>query len=283
MKNGCSKIKKIKNVVGSIIFFAAILLLVGFIYFPLLWMVTTSFKYRADIFSLPPQWIFKPTFENYVWVLTKSLIPQCFINTMIIGFGSVSLASLIGIPAAYALARFKFKGKENFAFTILTARMGPAIGFMIPFFLMWKYLGMLDNHITLIVTYLTFNVPLTIWMMRGFFEAVPEALEEAAMVDGCTRFQAFLRITLPTVRTGIIATFMLCLIFTWTEFPFALILTYSSSVTLPVAITQFITHQGIQWGQMMAAAVLISLPIIIFAIIVHKYIVTGLTFGIIKG
>lgn len=280
MKNMNSKLK---NATSSAVFFIAILLLLGFIYFPLLWMVTTSFKQRADIFKLPPEWIFEPTLENYIWVLTRSVIPRCFINTIVIGFGSVSLASLIGIPAAYALARFKLKGKENFAFTILTARMGPAIGFMIPFFLMWKNLGMLDNHIALIVTYLTFNVPLAIWMMRGFFEAVPEAIEEAAMVDGCTRFQAFLRITLPTARTGIIATFILCLIFTWTEFPFALVLTYSSSVTLPVAITQFITHQGIQWGQMMAAALLISLPILIFAIIVHKYIVKGLTFGMIKG
>jgi multiple sugar transport system permease protein len=132
---------------------------------------------------------------------------------MIAGFGSVLLASLIGIPAAYALARFEMKRKEDIAFFILTARMGPAIGFMIPFFLMWKTLGMLDNIFALILTYLTFNIPITLWMMRGFFQAIPRDIEEAAMVDGCTRFQVFFKIVLPLVRTGMLATFTLCLIF----------------------------------------------------------------------
>ncbi len=272
-----------KRALGLTLFYLAILLVLGFLYFPILWMVTTSFKYRMEAFKLPPEWIFKPTFENYVWVLTHSTVPRSYLNSIIVGFGSVSLAMLIGIPAAYALARFEIKRKEDLAFVILTARMGPPIGFIIPFFLMWRNLGMLDNPLALIITYLTFNVPLSVWMMRGFFEAIPKAFEEAAMVDGCTRLQAFLRVVLPIARTGIIATFIICLIFSWTEFLFALVLTYVSAVTLPVAITQFIAHQGILWGQMMAAAVLISLPVIVFAIIVHKYIIRGLTFGMVKG
>jgi len=277
------KTQQYRRIMGIVLFCLGITMLLIFIYFPIIWMVTTSFKQRAEAFKLPPDWIFTPTLENYVWVLTRSTLPRCYVNSMIAGFGSVLLASLIGIPAAYALARFEMKRKEDIAFFILTARMGPAIGFMIPFFLMWKTLGMLDNIFALILTYLTFNIPITLWMMRGFFQAIPRDIEEAAMVDGCTRFQVFFKIVLPLVRTGMLATFTLCLIFSWIEFPFALVLTYTSSVTLPVSVTQFITHQGIQWGQMTAAAVLISLPVIIFAIAAHKYIVRGLTFGIIKG
>jgi len=273
----------LKSVLGLALFYLAILIVLGFLYFPILWMVTTSFKYRMEAFKLPPEWLFKPTLENYIWVLTHSTVPRSYLNSVIVGFGSVALAMLIGVPAAYALARFKMRRKEDLAFVILTARMGPPIGFIIPFFLMWKYIGMLDTPIALIITYLTFNIPLSVWMMRGFFESVPVAFEEAAMVDGCTRLQAFFKIVLPMVRTGMIATSIICLIFSWTEFLFALTLTYVSSVTLPVAVTQFVAHQGILWGQMMAAAILISLPVIVFAIIVHRYIISGLTFGMIKG
>jgi ABC-type glycerol-3-phosphate transport system permease component len=255
--------------------------------FPIYWMVATSLKTRWDSFRLPPKWIFVPTFENYVSVFTgtgwnATPMAQLLKHSAIVSIGSTIVALIAGAMTAYALARFPHTpGTRRFAGWILSTRVLPPVVVALPVFGMMQALGLVDTYPGLIIPYAAFNLPFVVWMLKGFFEGVPEDLEHSAMVDGATRWQAFWQIALPLVAPGVAATAILIWAVSWNEFLFALLLTRSLK-TAPVAVTEFVTMYGIEWGQLTATASMMALPPLILTMLVQKHLVKGLTFGAIK-
>lgn len=249
--------------------------------FPLLWMLMVSLKSGRDIID-PSIWIFKPTLDNFKEAIQYRNILGYLRNSFIVVIITTVISIFIGGLAAYGFARFDFKRRENTAFWILSLRMLPPMAIVIPFFIMAQLLNVLDTHIVLIISYMLFNIPFAIWMLRGFFEEVPEEIEEAALIDGCSRFQVFTKILLPLTTPGLIATAIFCIIFSWNEFVFALFLTSTSSTTLPTTVNLFLSITGTEWGEMAAVGIITVLPVLIFAMLVQKYLIRGLTFGGVK-
>ena len=260
-----------------------ILLLAIFFLFPIVLIFLTSLKTRVDALAFPPVWIFKPTLENFreiFWLYDFNLF---FRNSLIAASGSTLFAMLLGVPAAYSLARHRFRGQSNVAFWILSIRMTPPIAAIIPLFILLRTVRLLDSLVGLILIYsVLLNVPFVVWMMRGFFEDLPVELEESALVDGCSRFGAFSRIALVLAAPGLASTAILIFLFSWNEFIFALILTATSARTMPVAVQLFMRETGILWGHMTAAAVVMMLPVIVLVFFIQRYLVRGLTFGAVK-
>jgi multiple sugar transport system permease protein len=259
-----------------------------FALFPAFWMISTSFKSRWDAFRLPPVWInFTPTLEHYFAVLTgtgwaSTPMPKLLLNSVIVSFSSSALALLCGALAAYGLSRFPTRYNKHLSMWILSTRMFPPVAVAIPVFLMVSDLNLIDSYWALIIPYAAFNMSFVVWMMKSFFDQVPVELEEAAMIDGCSRLSAFFRIVLPLTIPGLIATAVFVLILSWNEFLFALLLTRTEARTAPVAASDFVTLYGIQWGQLTAHATLISAPIIVLGLLFQRYIVKGLTLGAVK-
>ncbi|WP_339291070.1 carbohydrate ABC transporter permease [Paenibacillus sp. FSL W8-0187] len=249
--------------------------------FPLLWMIMISLKTKTLTYD-PSVWFFSPTFENYRMIFENRNAVDYLKNSSIVVVLTTVFSIFIGGLAAYGFARFEFKKKENRAFWVLSLRMLPPMASVIPIFVMASLLGVLDTHIVLIVCYMLFNIPFTIWMMRSFFEEIPVALEEAAFVDGASRFKVFIKIILPLAMPGLIATAIFCLINSWNEFVFALFLTSADASTLPTTVTLFLSVTGVVWGEMSAIGIVTILPVLVFAMIVQKYMIRGLTFGGVK-
>jgi multiple sugar transport system permease protein len=256
--------------------------IVIFFCFPIFWTIVTSIKPLDLISKIPPVWKFKPTLEHYISIFVDKGILRSLWNSFSIATMSTLLSLIVGTPAAYAFSRFRLPGKEHLAFYFLTARMAPPISVILPLFLIFSSLGLLDTKFVLVIAYMTFNFSFVIWMMRGFFDEIPTALDEAAMVDGCTRFGAFLRVILPLTAPGLAASAIICFIFSWNEFLFALILTNFSAKTLPVAAAGFITDRMVLWGKLCAASVVIYLPVMVFGLLTRRYLIRGLTLGSIK-
>ncbi len=249
---------------------------------PVYWLVTISLKPEIDQFAVPPIWFaFKPTLQHYFTAFQSGEFTQYFENSIAIAALSTLLALALGVPAAYGLSRFP---APRLSFWILSTRMLPPIVTVIPIFLMLRQAHLLDSLTGLIIVYTGFNLPFVIWMMQSFFNEVPRDLEEAAMLDGESRFGAFLRIVLPLVTPGLAATAVFCLIVAWNEFLFALILTQTdSAMTVPVGIAAQVTQYEIKWGAMSAAGVAAMLPVLLFATAAQKYLVRGLSLGAVKG
>ncbi len=253
--------------------------LLAVVLFPFAWMVQMSFRTSDDIFG--DQLLFSPTLENYQALWTGNF-PGSFANSIAAGAISTALALLVCVPAAYALSRWRFRGRRAVALWILATRMAPPIAFTIPFFLAYRYLDLLDSVAGLVVIYLTFNLALVVWMMQAFFETVPRSLEEAAWIDGCGVWRAFTRIALPLTAPGLAATAVLCFIFSWNDFFYALILTRTRAMTAPVAIVNFMQYEGWEWGKIAAGGTLVMLPVVVFTFFVRRYLVRGLTAGGVK-
>lgn len=249
---------------------------------PYLWMVLISLKPRVDIFE-PGKWLFLPTLENYRAIIKDAGIGDYFLNSVIIAAVSTLFSLIVGSFAAYGFARFNWKSRENTAFMVLSQRMLPAMAVVIPYFLMAMAAGLLDTRVILIICYLLFNIPFTILMMRGFFEDIPIEIEEAGKIDGCGGLQVLKELILPLSLPGLTATAIFCLINSWNEFIFANFLTSIHAKTVPTSVMLFLSVSGTKWGEMAATGVLSSLPVILFGIIVQKYMIRGLTFGAVKG
>lgn len=249
---------------------------------PYLWMVLISLKPRVDIFE-PGKWLFLPTLENYRAIIKDAGIGDYFLNSVIIAAVSTLFSLIVGSFAAYGFARFNWKSRENTAFMVLSQRMLPAMAVVIPYFLMAMAAGLLDTRVILIICYLLFNIPFTILMMRGFFEDIPIEIEEAGKIDGCGGLQVLKELILPLSLPGLTATAIFCLINSWNEFVFANFLTSIHAKTVPTSVMLFLSVSGTKWGEMAATGVLSSLPVILFGIIVQKYMIRGLTFGAVKG
>ncbi len=251
--------------------------------FPFLCMLLVSLRDRVDV--IQPDRLFSAPFtlENYRLIVDGGDIGPYFLNSMIVAVLTTAVSLILGSLAAYGFARYNWKKREDRAFWVLSQRFLPAMAVVIPYFLMASLFGLLDTRILLIICYTTFNIPFTIWMMRGFIEELPAELEEAAFVDGCTRMQTIRRVVLPLVLPGMTATAIFCIINSWNEFVFANFLTSIHAKTVPTSVMMYLSISGVKWGEMAATGVLAVLPVFIFAICVQKYMIRGLTFGAVKG
>lgn len=249
---------------------------------PFLWLLLMSFKTNAEIFHFPPRLFFEATLGNYAALWTSDFRAS-FLNSLAVSVLSTALSLLIGVPAAYALSRWTARGGGAITLWILASRMAPPIAFTIPYFLAYRHLELLDTLGGLVVIYLTFNLSLVIWMMRPFYDQLPRSLEEAAWIDGATLWQGFHRIILPLSGPGLAATAILCFLFAWNDFFFALILTRTEAMTAPVAVVNFMNYEGWEWGRIAAGGTMIMLPVLVFSFVVRRYLVHGLTGGALKG
>lgn len=269
-----------KKLITKIIVFVVIAIALIWTMVPLAWIILSSFKFEADQFSIPPKWVpEKLTFKNYITFFENSEFVKSFINSILTTLFSTIIALLLGIPAAYALARFDWKHANTIAFVVLLARMTPPIVMVLPFFMIARYLNISDTYLPIVIALSFLSVPFAIWMMKGFFQEIPSSIEEAAMIDGCTRFQALRKVVLPLVRPGVSATSILCALIAWNEFLFALVLTGKRTRTLPILVNMFVSERNIEWGVMSAAAIITVLPMIVFGLMVQNNLVRGLTIG----
>jgi multiple sugar transport system permease protein len=248
--------------------------------FPFYWMVLTSFRSQVDNTSPVPVWFFEPTLENYRNVIRGNDFLEFTRNSLVIATLSTAFGLVLGLPAAYSIARYKQNG---LALAILVARLTPYITYLVPWYLAFRALGLIDTYLALTLTHLIVGMPLIIWIMISFFEEVPVELEEAAYVDGASKLGTFFRVVLPLSAPGTVAAAILAFIFSWNQFLFSLVLSGPNTKPVPVAVFNFISYGQIDFGGLGAAAVLITLPVVILTLVIQKYIVSGLTMGAVKG
>ena len=259
-----------------------IFILVFAIMFPFIWILIMSLKPTEDMFAWPPKLFFSPTIEHYIGLWSGDF-PKSFWNSLVTSVGSTIAAILLGVPGAYALSRMAYKTGSRMSLLILASRMAPPIAFTIPYFLAYRFIGLHDTLSGLILIYLTFNLSLVIWLMRSFFDAIPRTLEEAAWIDGATMWQGFTRIILPISGPGLAATAILCFLYSWNDFFFALILTRTEATTAPVAVVNFLDHEGWQWGKIAAGGTMVMMPVLVFSVAVRKFLISGMSAGAVKG
>lgn len=279
-----------------ILFYWALILVLAAFGFPFFWMAFNSFKTHEKILEYPPVFVFAPTlhnFKNVLWQtpvlqytgiqgrpVAASLFVQYTWNSVLIAFGAVGVGMALGLPAAYGIARY---GHRMLALGILACRMIPGISFLVPWFIVFRALRLLDTYTGLVIAHLVITVPLITWIMIGFFEEVPVELEEAARIDGCSREGVFWRIALPLVRPGLVSAAILALIFTWNSFLFPLILAGVKTKTLPVVVYSFMTFDYLDLGGIYASSTLVTLPVVIMVLLVQRQFIRGLTIGGLKG
>jgi len=300
----------VKALAGAVVILYALITIV-----PLLWIGATAFKTQSDAIAYPPKVLFEPTLEGYVDLFTvrsrqtpefiaalpppstwydklvrrqnmviagpSKAVPR-FVNSLVIGFGSTFLAVFLGTLAAYGFSRFRVPLADDLLFFILSTRMFPPIAVAIPIFLMYRELGLTDTHIGMILLYTAVNVSLAVWLLKGFIDEIPREYEEAALVDGYTRLQAFRKVVLPQAVTGIAATAIFCLIFSWNEYAFALLLTSGDAQTMPPFIPFIIGEGGQDWPAVAAATTLFLIPIVFFTVVLRKQLLRGITFGAVR-
>jgi len=250
---------------------------------PIWYIVSTSFKLERDAYTIPPKIFFIPTLINYIDAFSGRGMGQNFINSLIVSVVSSLASLLLGTPAAYALSRFKFKHKENLFFWFLSTRMAPPMLAGLPVYIISKNIGLYDSRTLLVIMNVLINLSWVVWMMRSFFDDIPAEIDEACMVDGCSRFSALIRVILPLSAPGLVASTIFCLILSWNEYFFAMILTSFNAQTLPASISSYLTIYGLLWGQMAAAGTVIAIPIMVFVFFAQKHIIRGLTMGAVKS
>ena len=260
--------------------------------FPIYWMITTSLKTAGDILVQPPRWSFRPTLENYVYAFQVANFGKYIQNTLIVALVSTTIVVTVGTLASYSFARYNV-GSGNIMFFILTTRMMPAVAVVFPYFLIFKAVGSttlgqflqlgLDRLGTLAVCYTVFNLPFAIWLLHSFFQDIPVELEDSARMDGYSRWQSLWKIVFPLAAPGIAVTAIFCLLFSWNEYLFAFILTRHEATTITLGVAGFFTQRGVDWGPLSAAATICVVPMVIFALMLQRYIVRGLTFGAVRG
>ena len=282
---------------------------------PLAWIVLTSFKTPPDSIAYPPKLMFTPSIEGYCNLFTtrtrqtpeyiaalppaagecdrvvrsrnmviagpSNVVPR-FTNSIIIAFGSTFLAVFLGPLAAYAFSRFRIPLKDDLLFFILSTRMMPPIAVAIPIYLMYREIGLSDTRIGMILLYTAVNVSLAVWLLKGFIDEIPREYEEAAMIDGYTRLQAFYKVVLPQATTGIAATAIFCMIFAWNEYAFAVLLTSGEAQTMPPFIPFIIGEGGQDWPAVASATTLFLIPIVVFTVLLRKHLLRGITFGAVR-
>jgi multiple sugar transport system permease protein len=264
--------------------------LIVFALLPMAWMLLTSIKTQFAALQFPPEWIPRsPTLANYLSLLSpQSDVGREFlrylINSLWVSFASTVLGVTVAVPAAYAFSRFRFPGRNLLFYGVLLRNMFPAVVFLMPLFIMMRWLGLVNTQASLILTYLTFGLPLSIWLLKGFYDNIPVQLEQAARIDGASRFRAFLLIVMPLSSPGIIATAIYSFIQAWNEYVYALtFLNDQSKLTLPVGLQRFFTEYATNWPGLMAASFIMSVPVVALFLVLQKYFVRALTEGAVKS
>jgi multiple sugar transport system permease protein len=269
---------------GKIFPYVLLLLLLLWTLVPIVWMLLSSFKSLTDVLSPTPLLMFKPTLANYIGLVSGGNNVLTYFRSSILAAGiSTIIATTLGCFAGYGLARSNFRGKRHLAFWIISTRMAPIAAVILPLFIGFTFLHLINTVWGLIVAYLSFNLPFAIWIMNAFFADLPPSIEEAARVDGASNFQTFWRIALPMTAPGIVTTAILCLVFSWNDYAFAVTFAGPGSQTLPVAASQLITQTGVDWGQLTAIGTVVALPMVIVGLAVRRYLVRGLTLGAVTG
>jgi len=299
-----------RRVAGAIVVLYALISMA-----PLLWIFATSFKSPTDSIAYPPKLAFRPSIEGYCNLFTTqsrqtedyiAALPPAqgaceaitrarhmvivgpsnfaprFLNSLVVAFGATALSVVLGLLAAYAFSRLRVPGKDDLLFFILSTRMMPPIAVAIPIYLMYRELGLSDTRLGLILLYTAVNLSLSVWLLKGFIDEIPPEYEEAALVDGYTRLQAFRKVVLPQATTGIVATAIFCLIFAWNEYAFAVLLTSGKAQTAPPFIPIIIGEGGQDWPAVAAGTTLFLLPILVFTVVLRKQLLRGITFGAVR-
>jgi len=299
-----------KRIAGGLVILYAVLTMV-----PLVWIGLTAFKTPPDSISYPPKILFEPSLEGFcnlfttrsrqtqeylhslpppqgrcealardrsMVVVSESMFVPRFINSLIIAFGSTVLAVALGTLSAYGFSRFRVPLKDDLLFFILSTRMMPPIAVAIPIYLMYRTVGLSDTRLGMILLYTSVNVSLAVWLLKGFIDEIPREYEEAAMIDGYTRFQAFVKVVLPQATTGIAATAIFCLIFAWNEYAFAVLLTSGNAQTAPPFIPIIIGEGGQDWPAVAAGTTIFLVPIVVFTVLLRKHLLRGITFGAVR-
>jgi multiple sugar transport system permease protein len=266
--------------VGS---YALVCFFLAWVLIPILTVALNSFKPATAIFTTTPDFSFAPTLEHYVDILARGNFGRQFLNSTIVAIGTAILALGFGTPAAYALTRLPVHGAERWFRAFLLARMVPAVSLVVPLFVLLQLTGLKNTLPGLILTHTGFTLPLVVWMMRSFFQEVPKELEEAAVVDGASRWTTFLRVALPLTLPGLAATAVLVVFFSWNEFLFALVLTGPATQTVPIGVSAFVGTVSVDWGGSSAAAVLAMVPMFVLGLAIQRFLVSGLAMGAVKG
>jgi multiple sugar transport system permease protein len=269
---------------GRILPYAVLILILLWTLVPVGWMLISSFKSLADVLSPTPLLTFKPTLVNYISLVSGGNNLLTYFRSSFLAAGiSTIIATALGCLAGYGLARSNFRGKRHLAFWIISTRMAPIAAVILPLFIGFTFLHLINTVWGLVVAYLSFNLPFAIWIMNAFFADLPAGIEEAARVDGASNFQTFWRIALPMTAPGIVTTAILCLVFSWNDYAFAVTFAGPGSQTLPVAASQLITQTGVDWGQLTAIGTVVALPMVVVGLVVRRYLVRGLTLGAVTG
>ncbi|HSB80666.1 MAG TPA: carbohydrate ABC transporter permease [Candidatus Methylomirabilis sp.] len=251
--------------------------------FPIFWIVISSIKRSVDTLAMPPVWWFRPTLNAYLQVFVLENYGRYFFNTTVIALSTTIISLAVGSMGAYVIDRYRFRFSDLVAYSLLATRMIFPIVYAIPLFLLFRDFHLLDTHIGLVIAYTTFSLPYAVWIMAGFFAAVPKEIDEAAMVDGCSRFGAFFRVILPLTAPGLAAATIFILLLAWNEFLFALVLAGGGTAkTLPVAAAQLIGQREIQWNELCAISTATIVPLLLFFGFVHKYLLRGMIAGAVK-
>ena len=269
---------RLRRVMWQSIRYLLILLILVIFMFPVIWMALGAFQTQLDIIS--PQFSFEPTTRNFDNVISQYSFLDYMWNSFVVATLSTLLSLLLGLPAAYAIARFSY---DWLGVVLLAARIVPGITFLVPWYILFSRIGLNGSYVALILSHMLVSMPFVVWVMVPFFEGLPEEIEEAARIDGATLLGTFLRIVLPLAKPAIVTAAIMSYIFSWNNFMFSAVLSGDSTRTLPVAIFNFMTYASIDWGGLMAAAVLITLPILVITMFMQRYIVSGLTAGATKG
>ena len=269
-----------KKLITNIFFYLLVAAIALGVLFPFFWMLASSFKTQVDIISWPPKFIFSPTLQNYQKVFGEQDFLKYFLNSTIVGSLAVGLSLVLGLPAAYSISRYT---QKNLAVFILLARLMPGISFLMPWYIIFSRLNLMDSYVALVLSHMLITLPIVVWIMSTYFNSIPREMEESAMVDGATRQYAFWAIILPLSGPGIITATTLSFIFSWNNFMFSQVLSMEKTKTLPIAVYNFVSYAEVDWGGVMAAAVAIMAPAIILTMIFQKYVVKGLTMGAVKG
>lgn len=268
---------------GSPLHYLMLTLLATSCLLPLVIMTMTSLKTETQIFDTQWSWLFAPTLDNYRAVVQDNHIERYMLNSLKVSLSATLITLMLGTMCAYAMARFRFLGREPLSYSTLILRTLPPAVLAVPVFVIWSAWGIGDTLSGVVLVYVALNLPFTIWLLYGFIDQLPIELEEAAAIDGCGPFQVFYKIVLPLIKPGLAAAAIFTFRLAWNEFILSFILTNRITRTLPASISNYITDTGVEWGKIMAAGVLIALPPLIFTFVAAKQIITGLTAGAVKG
>lgn len=274
---------KIQKIIFQTLKYLIVCIVLGFFLFPIIWNISNSFKVNVNIFKWPPQLVFKPQFDAYLKIAGKHNFFRYFMNSVVMAISTTILTSFVGAMAAYGFTIFDFRGRKQLMTASISLKMVPAITLILPLFLILQQMHLVDTHIGLIIAYVAFNLPFSIWLTCGYFRDIPMEMIQAAQIDGASHFRILMTIVLPLAAPGLSAMASLVFFAAWNDYLMASTITRAATRTLPIIISSYISEQEMIWNELAAVATVISIPSILVTVFFQKYLVQGLTYGAVKG